>query len=608
MKIILAFILFLLRLSAIEEHTIILQQFEEKKETSNNNNNNIILPFNKELSKKFPHCNISEVNSTKIVKLNIKNEIEELLNFEEAIKNKEEIIEIKTSFLKNKTKYIWFNKDLSFNKRALDIIVAIKKSQNHALNPDFYHKKEIFSLTKKLLDKKFKSLYEKNQTIKKLEILFTDAYILLIKDLRFGISDWNETVRLLKKDREKFEWLRDDKNFNVLKYAISNLKNNRVKESIENLIPKYKDYKNLKKALSFYREIEKNGGFPKIPYGKIIRLNQKDKRIPLIRKRLSVTSHTIDPKIYDKKLFLAVKDFQRRFQIFPSGRIDKRTIKALNIPVEKIIDKIKLNMERYRWLPKKVSSPYIDINIPSFLMKVKNREKTILSIPVIVGKKERPTPVFTSYLSSIILNPYWHVPKTIVQKDLLKKLQKNPETFSQKNIHIYDSWKLTHEINANEINWYQFSEKDKIPFVFVQDPGIHNPLGRVKFQFSNPFAVFMHDTPNKTLFKRRYRYFSSGCIRLQNPMKLLRYILKKEGKDFISIKNIIESGKNDTIVLKNKIPILIDYFTAKANDKGRVIFYKDIYNYDKIQLFVLKSKKMRNRIKFASNLTSNIKK
>ncbi len=602
MRIVLFFILFLSYSFAIEEHTIILQQFEEKNETFNNA---LLLP-NKE--KKFPHCNISEINSTKIIKLNIKNEIEELLNFKEPIKNEEKVTEIKTSFLKNKIKYIWFNKDLSFNKRALDIIVAIKNSKNHALNPNFYHKKEIFSLTKELLDKKFNSLYEKNQIIRKLEILFTDAYILLIKDLRFGISDWSETVRLLKRDREKFEWLRDDKNFHILEYAISNLQNNSVKESIENLIPKYKDYKNLQKALLFYKKIANEGGFPKIPYGKVIRLNQKDKRIPLIRKRLSIENDTIDPEVYDKKLFLAIKNFQRRFKIFPSGKIDKKTIKALNIPVEKIIDKIELNMERYRWLPKKVSSPYIDINIPSFLMQLKDNEKTILSIPVIVGKKERPTPVFSSYLSSIVLNPYWHVPKTIVQKDLLKKLQKNPETFSQKNIHIYDNWKLTHEVDANEIDWYQFSEKDKIPFVFVQDPGIHNPLGKVKFQFSNPFAVFMHDTPNKTLFKRRYRYFSSGCIRLQNPMKLLRYILKKEGKDFISVKNIIESGKHDTIVLKNKIPILIDYFTAKADEKGRVIFYKDIYNYDKIQLFVLKSQIEDETIKFASNLTSTIKK
>ncbi len=598
MRIFLIVLFYLSQFAIAKDNIVILESFDENK-----TDKNLYLP-KKENLYKFPSCQIDEKtkesNKTKKYLFTIGED------FQIPLKYKESIEKIKTKFLKEGVENIWFDENSSFTKKILEIITEIKNSKNHALNPDLYHKKEIFSLIKQLLNKKYTSLYERDQIVRKLEILFTDSYIALMHDLYYGLSDWNEVVKLLKKEKEKFEWLREKKDFDFVTYAIDNLKKGDIKKSIEELSPPYKEYKNLQKALIFYRKIEKEGGFTKIPYGKLIRLTDRDKRIPLIRKRLNIDDkNVIDKNIYDKRLFLAIKDFQRRFGIFPSGKIGKRTIKALNMPVKKIISKIELNMERYKWLPKNITNSFIEVNIPSFIMKFHDNNKTILSMPVIVGKKERPTPVFTSYLSSIVLNPYWHVPKTIVQKDLLKKLQKNPQAFSQKNIHVYNSWKMKNEVDINEIDWYQFNEDDKIPFVFVQDPGKYNPLGKIKFQFSNPFAVFMHDTPNKILFRRKERFFSSGCIRLQKPLKLLEYIIKKEGGNFWKIKDIIESGKHDTIVLKNKIPIIIDYFTAKANEEGKVILYKDIYNYDKTQFLVFKHSNKQADIRYASNTTAS---
>ncbi len=519
----------------------------------------------------------------------------------ENLNHREETFKFYSKFFENDYRPLWFKEDGHFTVNALWIIKAIKESKNHGLTPKSYHKEKIFSLTKKILDKNYKDKKEKEEIIKKLDIFFTDAYISLAYDLYYGFGNWKEIVKASELKKEKFEWLREKRNINLIDYLAKNFIKKEIKEALENLAPPYEDYKNLQKALKKYIQLAKNGGFENIPSGKTIRYGDKDERILLIRKRLGIETQTDeDPYLYDKKLLKAVKEFQQRFSLLPDGNIGYKTIQAMNIPVETIIDKIILNMERYRWLPKDITKPYIEINIPSFKMVLKKEDGSIMTIPVIVGKKKRPTPIFTSYISSIILNPYWHVPKTIVQKDLLKKIKESPESFYRKNIRVYDNWKLENEINIYDIDWNQFSEEDNIPFVFVQDPGIYNPLGKIKFQFSNPFAVFMHDTPKKSLFKRRKRMFSSGCIRLQKPLELLKYIINKEhSMDFMKIKDIIDSGEHYVITLKNKIPIVIQYITAKADENGQIRLYEDIYDYDDIQLLVLKSQTSPS-IKFAS--------
>ncbi len=517
-----------------------------------------------------------------------------------GLNHREETFKFYSKFFEEDYKPIWFDEDKRFTINALWIIKAIKESENHGLNPNYYHKDKIFTLTKRVLDKKYTTEQEKEDILKELDIFFTDAYISLAYDMYYGFGNWEEIVKVSEIKKEKFEWLREKRNINLIDYLAKNFMKKEVKKAIEDLAPPYKEYENLKKALNFYRQIAKKGGFEKIPFGKTIRYGTKDIRLIAVRKRLGLdVNDTEDPTYYDKKLLKKVKKFQKRFSLFPDGNIGYKTIKAMNIPVEELIDKIVLNMERYRWLPKDIEKPYIEINISSFKMVFKKEDESIITMPVIVGKKERPTPVFTSYISSIVLNPYWHVPKTIVQKDLLKKIKENPESFYQKNIRVYDNWKLQNEINIYDVDWNQFTEEDNIPFVFVQDPGIYNPLGKIKFQFSNPFAVFMHDTPNKSLFNKPKRMFSSGCIRLKKPLKLLKYIVEKEnGMNFMEIKNIIDSGEHYVINLKKKIPIIIDYITVKADESGKIGLYEDIYDYDKIQLLVLKSK-LPPKVKFA---------
>ncbi len=578
-----------------KEHTVILLQADDNGVLSENNSTKkaAIPPPKNEADPSL------KKNEEK--KIDEKNSLYDPQELNRELNRREETFKFYSKFFEDNYKPLWFTEDKRFTVNALWIIKAIKESETHGLNPEKYHKSKIFSLTKKLIDKEYANEKERNFITKELDILFTDAYISLAYDMYYGFGNWREIVKISETKKEKFEWLRENKNINLIDYLAKRFIKKEVKKAIDDLAPPYKEYENLKKALSFYKKIAENGGFEKIPFGKTIRYGSKDPRLIVIRKRLGLDiNQTEDPAYYDKKLLKEVKNFQKRFSLFPDGSIGYKTIKAMNIPVEEIIDKIVLNMERYRWLPKDITKPYIEINIPSFEMIFKKENGSIMKMPVIVGKKERPTPVFTSYISSIVLNPYWHVPKTIVQKDLLKKIKTNPESFYQKNMHVYDNWKLENEINIYDVDWNQFTEEDNIPFVFVQEPGIYNPLGKVKFQFSNPFAVFMHDTPNKSLFNKRKRMFSSGCIRLKKPMKLLKYIVEKiNGMNFLKIKDIIDSKEHYVINLKKKIPIVIDYITAKADENGKIRLYEDIYGYDKIQLTVLKSD-FPSKIKFAS--------
>ncbi len=582
MKILSVFLLFISLFA--QEHIVMLSQYDENITQAKENNTSLNIPKS-----------INDENRT--LEKNVTNHLElYLLN---ELSYREDTLKLYALLYDDNSKFLWFNNQKHFTQNSLEIIKYIKKSLEHGLNPELYHKKEIFKLTKKILDN---DIENKDEAIRRLDILFTDAYISLAHDLYYGFTNWKEIVKISKLKKEKFEWLRSKKSFDFIKYLTDNIKENNITKSLENLAPHFKEYKRLQTALKYYRNIQKNGGFVKIPEGKTIRYKDHDARIPLIRKRLFMDDNqTDDPTFYDTKLLRAVKDFQQRFSLRPDGSIGQKTIKALNITVSEIIDKIILNLERYRWMPKDIDKTVIEVNIPSFLMKLKENEQNILSIPVVIGKKERPTPVFNSKISSLVLNPYWHVPKTIVKKDLLKRLKENPDSINEKNMHIYDNWKMENEIDVYDVNWNQFTEDDNIPFVFVQDPGIHNPLGKIKFQFSNPFAVFMHDTPHKNLFSRNKRYFSSGCIRLEKPMKLLRYIIKRDQTlTFNEVKDMIDSGNHSTIVLNKRIPIIIKYITVEADENGKIRLYDDIYDYDRIQLLVLKPNS-QSQIKFALN-------
>jgi murein L,D-transpeptidase YcbB/YkuD len=315
-------------------------------------------------------------------------------------------------------------------------------------------------------------------------------------------------------------------------------------------------------------------------------MEQSDERIPLIKKRLYLSGelHELENNetfLYSEpQLVDAVKSFQALHNLTQDGLIGAKTINALNIPVTSKISKIILNLERFRWLNQGMDTyqSYININIPSFQMQVFEYGKEVIAMKVIVGKKERPTPVLNSKISYAVLKPSWTAPKTIVKEDILEKANMQ-EYLQSHNMRVYLNLEgEMSEVNADEIDWSVYAEDEHIPYIFKADSGEANPLGEVKFIFNNRFSVYMHDTNQRYLFKNQYRALSSGCLRLNEPMKLLTYLL--DTKDAI----IDEQEGSDHIVnVKKKVPVVIRYMTVSVDGDNRIFFYDDIYGYDELQ-------------------------
>jgi murein L,D-transpeptidase YcbB/YkuD len=253
----------------------------------------------------------------------------------------------------------------------------------------------------------------------------------------------------------------------------------------------------------------------------------------------------------------------------------------LNQPVQKNIKSIITNLDKTKLYPKQFENEYIEVNIPDFNLRYYRDNKLITKMGVVVGRVDRPTPLFESSIKYMVVNPTWTIPDNLIKRDLIHVFHNNPNYLIDNNIHVFKGNKEVN-ITSDILLPYEHS-KEKVPYRFVQYSGDNNALGRVKFMFPNRYAVYLHDTDNKSLLTRRYKIYSSGCMRVDKPFELLYILLKyaKKNYDRYDIENIIATNKPTTIRLKKYIPIHILYFTVYEED-GLAYFKNDIYMYDKI--------------------------
>lgn len=350
--------------------------------------------------------------------------------------------------------------------------------------------------------------------------------------------------------------------------------------------PQHPQYNALFESLSRYETIRRLGGWPSIDTGPALRVGRRDSRVPTLRWRLIITGdmpldlHGMD-EIYDAGLADGIRNFQQRHGLEADGVMGKRTLRALNIPVEDRISQIKVNIERWHRLPVDMGSRYLLVNIPNYQLDIVEGHRIVESMRAIVGKKDRETPVLSSMMTYIILNPYWNVPQKIARIDLLPKIQDNPEFLTTRKIQVFDSWQdNAQELDPLTIDWQQFSN-DYFPLRLRQEPDPSNALGQVKFMFPNPFSVYIHDTPGKILFKKKRRNYSSGCIRIEKPMRLAEYLLKDQHWDREKIKSKVDAKKRKVIVLEQPLPVHLVYLTSWRNDLGQAHFREDIYDLDR---------------------------
>jgi len=351
-------------------------------------------------------------------------------------------------------------------------------------------------------------------------------------------------------------------------------------------------YKALKKELNKYIAIKENGGWLPIILKGTLKPGKSHASVPSIRERLRVTDdyttceESTDELLYDACLKKAVIHFQKRNGLIAKGKIEKNTRIALNKTVEEYIATMKINLDRIKWLNERNSKRHVIINIPAFRLYFEEDDKLRQTMKVIVGKRKNPTPVFSNRVKTIVLNPYWNVPKSIIQKEMIPKLMRNPNAMARKGIEIHTGWgKDAKKISGGSVDWRQYRYSKHMPFRFAQVPGTRNALGKVKFLFPNQFAVYMHDTPTKPLFKKNVRAFSHGCIRLEKPRELLKtFSTFNQNVDFEKSQKRLKGKRRAYLSLDSTVPIDVIYLTAWVDYDGVLQSRNDIYGYDKMQI------------------------
>ena len=350
------------------------------------------------------------------------------------------------------------------------------------------------------------------------------------------------------------------------------------------LAPQSPQYDRLKAKLAEYRAIAAEGGWPRIPDGPALKPGMSDDRVPVLRRLLATTGDfggkADDPaKVYDGALVEAVKKFQSRHGLADDGVIGPATMRELNVPVQDRIRQMVLNLERRRWMTDDLGDFYVFVNLADAYLKVVQdvggREKTVHTARLVVGKPYQRTPVFSENMSYVVFNPNWGVPSSIATKEYLPKLKTDAGYLARQKIRIFAGNK---EVDPFSVNWNALS---RMPYQLRQDPGDGNALGRIKFMFPNPYNVYIHDTPSKSLFAKEERFFSHGCMRVQDPEMLAEVLLGSQGWMLDKIKAQIGSGKQKIVNLDKKVPVHVTYLTTWVNKDGTVNFRNDVYGLDK---------------------------
>ena len=471
--------------------------------------------------------------------------------------------------------------------RLDELVASIEDLRNDGLDPNDYHLEALKSYR---LDVRMNSPLTL-QDRADLELLATDAFMLGLYHVFVGkvdpvklSSQWNFSQRPIPSFEE------------VMQRFSARLAAGEIRQAFDSARPSHVWYQRGRERLREYRAIAAAGGWPMIPEGPTLKPGMSDTRVPVLRKRLEVTRDLLpasgaaavaDPDLYDATLEQAVKAFQERHGLTPDGAIGPGTRAAMNVPVAQRIDQIRVNLERGRWTLHEMKGEFVLVDVAGFYVSYFRNDEPIWTSKVVVGRDERETPIFRSKITYVVFNPTWTIPPGILVKDKLPDLRRNPGALKRMNIRVLD--RSGREVNPYSVNWNQYGPSRLPPYQFVQDPGPNNALGLVKIMFPNPYLVYLHDSPAKSLYEQDQRTFSSGCIRVQQPFELTELVLNDPEWNRQKIDAVIATKETRTVNLKTPIPVLLLYWTAQPRPDGQVVFRNDIYGRDPPTLAALNS-------------------
>ncbi len=453
------------------------------------------------------------------------------------------------------------------------LVEAIEEVSIDGLVPEYYHLSSI---------KKLHRQYQERRTLDpeiaaEMDVLLTDAFLMLGCHFSAGCVD-PVTIEA--------EWFVHRSGLDVDILLEDALRDGDVRDTLRRLLPPQGRYYELRGHLMALRSIAKEGGWQEVSAPALLREGDTNSNVTAIKKRLAQSKdmvlHGNEPgPLFDDILRMAIVDFQKRHGLKADGIVGPDTLNAMNVPVEKRLRQIEVNLERMRWLGRNLGHRYIMVNIADFRLSYLEHDELVMSMGVVAGKPFWNTPVFSEKMRYIILNPWWIVPESIAKEELLPKIVNDPHYLERQKIRTYRGWaRSAEEIKPETVDWKNIS-METFPFVFRQEPGPLNPLGRMKFMLPNKYNVYLHDTPSKGLFALKSRAFSHGCIRLERPDDLAEYLLqddpewKKE-----KLTAVMKEGERTRIKLLNPINVHVVYLTAWVDEKGVMQFRNDVYERD----------------------------
>jgi murein L,D-transpeptidase YcbB/YkuD len=408
------------------------------------------------------------------------------------------------------------------------------------------------------------------------DLLLTDAVAAIIDDVRFG------RVRPVDLDPR---WNVDPRaGAPPLEVRLAKVVSaGSVRRAIEQERPNHFIYRGLLDALARLCVISARGGWRTVPPGRTLRPGAVDRRIPAIRSRLLVSGDlpagSDDGSTrYDPELRRAVERFQDLHRLEPDGLIDTQVIGAMNVSVDDRIDQVRVNLERARWVLGGLRDPFLLVNLPAFKAYLIREGRVAWESRTQVGDEGTQTPSFRADMRTIVFNPDWTVPPVMLANEVIDSMRANPAYLAARNLGVFDGH--GRDVDPHSIDWGHV-DPDHFPYVIRQPPGADNALGQVKFLFPNPWSIYLHDTPSRTLFDAEDRTFSHGCIRIEHPLELARLLLEgQDGWDQGRIDQAVESGQTQEVALDRRITVLIVYWTVSVGASGEIRYTRDVYDLD----------------------------
>jgi murein L,D-transpeptidase YcbB/YkuD len=466
------------------------------------------------------------------------------------------------------------------------LLRAVRALREDGLDPDLYHRAHLSAGWVAELDPLRAAELDPLRAAE-LDLLATDALVRLSHDLRFGRTHPVDPTGLVNGTGP---FGGSDPADDLLAVLASG----RLEERVAELRPTHFQYDALRNGLAELRRLQGTGGWGIIPDGPTMQRDEPDARIPLLRQRLSRSRDLMwedfgygegaDAPGFDARLEAAVKAFQHRHGLTADGRVGDRTLAALNVPVERRIEQVRANLERVRRWTHDVPDTYVTVNVPGARAYLIRGGSVAFETRVVVGRDETQTPAFSAPMSYIDLNPSWTVPSGIVG-EVLEAIRRDPRYLQDRKMHVLDS--EGRSVDPSTVDFASFTP-GTFPYVFRQEPGPANPLGRLKLMFPNPYRVYLHDTPDRSLFALEARLFSHGCIRVEDPVGLAAEALDEPATwTREALEAAIAEGKPRTLPLARPLMVHVVYWTAEADPRGTLHFYQDVYGRDAALLAML---------------------